>query len=59
MNVLKDRKINIKSLPGYGNAGLKKKEIVNKNKSEGSIKLSAQLVVLHTIFLKMKSVNSL
>ena len=41
MNVLKDRKINIKSLPGYGNSGLKKKEILNKNKSECSIKLSA------------------
>ena len=40
MNVLKDRKINIKSLPGYGNSALKKKEILNKNKSECSIKLS-------------------
>ena len=32
--------INVKSLPGYGNINLKKKDIVNKNNVKCSIKIN-------------------
>ena len=40
LNVLKDKKISIKSLPGYGNSRLKKKDIINKHETEFSIKVT-------------------
>ena len=38
--ILKEKRIPIKSLPGYGNSKLKKKDIINKHESECSIKLN-------------------
>ena len=33
LKILKDKKISIKSLPGYGNLNLKKKDIINKHET--------------------------
>ena len=38
LNILKEKQISIKSLPGYGNSRLKKKDIINKHESKRSIK---------------------
>ena len=38
LNSLKDKKITIKSLPGYGNSRLKNKDIINKYETDCSIK---------------------
>ena len=40
LNILKENKFNVKSLPGYGNSRLKKKDIINKHESQCPIKLS-------------------
>ena len=40
LNILKDKKISIKSLPGYGNSNLKKKDIINKHETECSTKVT-------------------
>ena len=40
LNILKDKKISIKSLPGNGNSRLKNKDIINKYETECSTKLS-------------------
>ena len=39
LNILKDKEISIKSLPGYGNSKLKKRYIINQHETECSIKL--------------------
>ena len=39
LNILKDKKISIKSLPGNGNSRLKNKDIINKHETECSSKL--------------------
>ena len=40
INILKEKKISIKSLPCYDNSKLKKEDIINKHESECLIKVS-------------------
>ena len=54
--ILKEKEISIKSLPGYGNVGLKKKDLKPYEENEKClIKLKDQYVTL----LNMSCVNSL
>ena len=54
--ILKEKEISIKSLPGYGNLGLRRKDLKSYEENEKcSIKLNDQYVIL----LKMILVNSL
>ena len=54
--ILKEKEISIKSLPGYGNLGLRRKDLKSYEENEKcSIKLNDQYVIL----LKMILVHSL
>ena len=52
LKILKNKKLNVKFLPGYGNINLKKKYIINEHNAKCSVKIN-----IFNLFTSIESIS--